>query len=107
MEKRKRKSETKGEEPEDRESTSGCHQTRLAARRERTWLAWSRSGARGAAAMRVRSFHHGGSWTRTISESKKFIFVFFVSVSACVCVCVSLSVSVSVSACLIVCVCGH
>ena len=47
--------------------------------------------------VRVRSFHHGGSWARTISESKKFIFVFFVCVSACVCVCVCV--------CLLVCLC--
>ena len=66
-------------------------ETRPAAKRERTWLGWSRSGARGAA-MRDRSFHHGGSWARTISESKKFIVV-FVCLSVCVwCVSVFLCV---------------
>ena len=95
MEKRKRRSETKGEEAEERESMSGCHQTRLAARRERTWLASSRSGARGAA-IRDRSFHHdGGRWARTISERK------------CVSVCVSLCVSLCVSVCLTMCLCVY
>ena len=62
-------------------------ETRPAAKRERTWLGWSRSGARGAA-MRDRSFHHGGSWARTISESKKFIVVLCVLVCVCgVCLC--------------------
>ena len=63
---------------------SGCHQTRPAARRERTWLALSRSRALGAA-MRDRSFDHGGSWARTISESKN-VFCFFVCVCLCACV---------------------
>ena len=51
--------------------------------RERTWLAWSRSGALGAA-MRYRSFHFGGSWARTISESKNMCCVFCVWLGACV-----------------------
>ena len=54
-----------------RESMSGCHQTRPAVRRERTWLA------------------HSGSWARTISERKNVFSFVFVCVSACVCVCVS------------------
>ena len=43
----KNKTERKGEEAEERELMSRCHQTRPAARRERTWLAWSHSGALG------------------------------------------------------------
>ena len=53
--------------------------------------------------MRDRSFHHGGSWARTISESNHvFCFVF-----VCVCVSprVSVSVSVSVSVCVSLCQC--
>ena len=92
MEKRKRKSETKGEEAEERGSMSGSHQPRPAAGRERTWLAWSRSG----------SFHHGGSWARTISESKKSVFL--LSLCLCVCMCVWVCESVSVLVCLSVCV---
>ena len=62
-------------------------ETRLAAKRERTWLGWSRSGARGAA-MWDRSFHHGGSWAKTISESNKFIVVLCVPICVCgVCLC--------------------
>ena len=101
----------KGEEAEERESMSGCHRTRLAARQARTLLASSRSGARGAA-MRDRSFHHGGSWARTIPDCKiVFCFVFFVCVCLCVCLCLCLCFLVCVlclyvclSAC--VCVCG-
>ena len=61
---------------------------------ERTWLAWSRSGALGAA-MRDWSCHHGGIRARTISESKD---VFCVFLCACVFVCVSVVVD-AVSLC--------
>ena len=63
----------------ERESMSGCHQTRRVARRGRTWLACSRSGARARTA--GSDFHHGGSWARTISESKKCFLSVSVSVS--------------------------
>ena len=82
--------------PHEDEKFGYLAKSALNTRRERTWLAWSRSGVRGAA-MRDRSFHHGGSRARTISESKHvFCFVF---------VCVSLRVSVSVFPCLCLCLC--
>ena len=64
---------------------SGCHQTRPVARRERTWLVRSRRCALGA--IRDRSFHHGGSWASTISESVFLCVsvVLVVLVSSCVC----------------------
>ena len=37
---KERDKEGKGEEAEERESMSGCHQTRLAVRREWSWLAF-------------------------------------------------------------------
>ena len=92
--KRKRKrerenKERKVEEVEERESMSGCHQTRLAARRERTWLAWSRSGTLGAA-MRVGASISVEAGPRP-SPRTKMCSVFIV----CVCVLVSSCVSVS------------
>ena len=42
----------------------------------------------GASATQDRSFHHDGSWARTISESKKYFC--FVCVCLCVCLCLCL-----------------
>ena len=78
------------EEAEERESMSGCHQTRPSARRERTWLAWSRSGARGAA-RRERS-------STTVeagpgpSPRVKGLFFLSVPVSVFLCVCTTVCV---------------
>ena len=89
MEKRKRKSETKGEEAERESRCLGA--TNHVLRRDENGRSWL-----GPAVARVAlQCGIGASTSVEASESKKCIFVFFV--------CVSLRVSVSVSVCLLVC----
>ena len=84
MDKRKGKSETKGEEAEERESMSGCHQTRFAARRERTWLV--PQGRRSVGSELPPRWKLDQDHLREY----KVYFCFLCVCSAYVCVCVSL-----------------